>query len=69
MTQNEKINELVNTRINGNRIETDTTYSNMLRSVTVADIKEFALYFFELVIQGNRKLDLINQIMRSLTGK
>lgn len=68
MTAQEKIQALVETRINGNSIRGNKTYENMLRSVTLRDITSFA-YSMDLKYNSSergraQKLDLINSIVK-----
>jgi len=68
----EKIEQLVNTRINGNSIKGNKTYENMLKSVKVVDIVNYGL---DMGVNINyepsykpSKLYLINYIKDILTG-
>ena len=61
----EIIEQLVNTRINGNSIKGNKTYENMLKRVTMADIQRYA-YDFDILCYGLSKIDCIENIRNSL---
>jgi|18_taG_2_1085343.scaffolds.fasta_scaffold18436_3 hypothetical protein len=43
MKVNEKIEQLIETRINGNSFEVSNTYKKLLKSIKLSDIREYAL--------------------------
>lgn len=64
------IEELVNTRINGNSIKGNKTYENMLKRVTKDNILDYHnLYSIDCFenIYGS-KLEMIEQIRNSVEG-
>lgn len=63
----EKIEELVNTRINGNSIKGNETYENMLKQVNRADINHYANWH-EIEASGFNKLEMIESIRDALVG-
>ncbi len=60
----EKVHDLVYTRINGNSIKGNTTYMAMLKSVTRSDIRDYAAtWSYDLFTALNgTKLEMIEQI-------
>jgi len=61
------VEQLVNTRINGNSIKGNATYENMLKRVSLADIQLYADNF-GIMTYGRLKLDCIEQIRNKLEG-
>ena len=62
MTAQEKVQELINTRINGNYIETNKTYMNMIKQINRNDIQIWNdIYGNSKKLYGN-KIEMIEQI-------
>lgn len=65
-----KIEELINTRINGNSIKGNETYEKMLKSIKFQDIclyaKEYGYKWNLEDIGRSQKLDLINSIVKNI---
>ena len=61
MTKYNIVMELVNTRINGNRIKGDKTYENMLKRVSRADITNCSYNWGNKMLYGS-KLEMIEQL-------
>ena len=69
MSKQDKVHDLVYTRINGNNIKTYPVYVAMLKSVTKADIKDYAsTWDYELCcgLYGT-KIEMIEQIKNHIT--
>ena len=62
------VEELVDTRINGNQIKGDSTYEAMLKSVSKNDIKNYSMSLGGPEVFGS-KLEMIEQIRNNLTSR
>lgn len=62
---NEIIEQLVNTRINGNSIQGNATYERMLKRVTRNEIVSYGA-MFHIAVTASYKLDCIEQIRNGL---
>ena len=65
MTSYEKVQALVETRINGNSIRGNKTYENMLKQISLSDIQSYA-DGLGIMIYGSTKLQNIEQIRNRL---
>ena len=68
MTKMEIVGALVDTRICGNSIMKNKTYSNMLRRVSKTEINEYADDYGMPDLYGT-KLELIEQIKEHIIGR
>ena len=59
------INELIETRINGNSIKGNTTYEAMIKRVRKKEIRHYVLHFDLKEVYGT-KLEMIEQIARNI---
>ena len=64
----EIVQELVNTRINGNQIKGNSTYEAMLKSVSKDDINNYSMSLGGSEVFGS-KLQMIEQIRNNLTSR
>ena len=64
----EIVQELVNTRINGNQIKGNSTYEAMLKSVSKDDINNYSMSLGGSEVFGS-KLEMIEQIRNNLTSR
>ena len=62
------INELIETRINGNSIKGNITYEAMLKRVRKKEIRHYVLHFDLKEVSGT-KLEMIEQIARNILNK
>lgn len=62
------VEELVDTRINGNQIKGDSTYVAMLKSVSKDDINTYSMSLGGPKVFGS-KLEMIEQIRNNLTSR
>lgn len=60
------INELIETRINGNSIKNNKTYMSMINRITINDILTYA-NSYGYAVQGVTKINLIESIVKSIT--
>lgn len=65
--KNQIIEELINTRINGNNIKNNQTYLNMIKSITKEDINQYCLNMDYSLVYGN-KIEMIEQIKNQIIG-
>ncbi len=65
----DKVHDLVYTRINGNNIKTYPVYVAMLKAVTKQDIKDYACsWSYELACElYGSKVDMIEQVKNHIT--
>jgi hypothetical protein len=71
MTKYEKINTLIETRINGNSITKIDTYANMVKSLTSKDILNYCVENypdFSFVHRIYKKADKISALADLITG-
>ena len=73
MKVNDKIKQLIETRINGNSFEASSTYKTFLKNVKISDIKEYASMRYnehvnKVLYCMNRKKDMINLIFEHERG-
>ena len=61
MSKDNTVMELVNTRINGNKIKGNKTYEDMLKRVTKEDIKNCSYNWGNVSLYGS-KLEMIEQL-------
>lgn len=61
MTKDNIVMELINTRINGNKIKGNKTYEDMLKRVTKEDIKKCSYNWGNSSLYGS-KLEMIEQL-------
>lgn len=62
------VEELVDTRINGQKIKGNSTYENMLKSVSKDDINNYSMSLGGPKLFGS-KLEMIEQIKNNLTSR
>jgi len=62
MTKDNLVETLVNTRVNGNSIKGNKTYTNMLKRITKDDINEYYNAFVASGVLYGTKLEMIEQI-------
>jgi len=69
MSKQDKVHDLVYTRINGNNIKTYPVYVAMLKSVTKTDIKDYASTWSYELCSGlyGTKIEMIEQIKNHIT--
>ncbi len=68
MSSAERVEELVNTRINGNQIRGSNVYMNKLSRVSKPDINEYADLFGMPDLYGT-KLEMLEQIRDHICGE
>lgn len=66
--KNKIIEQLVETRINGNSIANNKTYLNMLKRVTKEDIQYSEINFYNIKLYGS-KIEMIEQLKESVILK
>ncbi len=68
MTASEKIQTLVETRINGNSIKGNSTYENMIKSLRTRDFNEYeALNEINVTLWIYKKIDKIEALKEYYT--
>ena len=67
MSKRQTVEELVNTRINGNSIKGNKTYEAMLKRVSKDDINNYAFELEMPKLHGS-KLEMIEQIRNRIAG-